>query len=71
MNIKNIPINRPTSPTLFMAMALNAALPANTLVNQKLISKNEHKPTPSHPMNIWIKLFDVTKIIMKKVNRDK
>jgi hypothetical protein len=32
-------------------MALIAALLANILVNQKLINKYEHKPTPSQPRN--------------------
>jgi len=32
-------------------MAFNAALLAKILVNQKLINKYEHKPTPSQPTN--------------------
>lgn len=52
IHIKNMPISKPTSPTLLIAIALKAAFPANTLVNQKLINKKEHNPTPSHPINI-------------------
>jgi hypothetical protein len=52
-------------------MAFIAALLAASLVVQKLISKNEHKPTPSQPINIWIKLSSVTNISIKKVNSDK
>jgi hypothetical protein len=37
-------------------------------VLQKLINKNEHKPTPSHPKNNIKKLEDKTKIHIKKVN---
>ena len=39
-------------------------------VFQKLISKNEHKPTPSQPKNSCKKLLDVTSIIIKNVNKD-
>jgi hypothetical protein len=48
-----------------------AALFADILVNQKLISKYEHKPTPSQPKNSTMKLSDATKTSMKKVNKDK
>jgi hypothetical protein len=48
-----------------------AALLACILVNQKLISKKEHKPTPSQPTNICKKLLLVTRISIKKVNNDK
>ena len=41
------------------------------LVNQKLINKYEETPTPSHPTNICKKLFAVTRISIKKVNKDK
>lgn len=47
-----------------------ADLFACTLENQKLISKYEHKPTPSHPKNNCKKLSAVTKIIIKKVNNE-
>src|SRR3546814_3532771 len=59
------------SSDLFIIIALIAALFACILVNQKLISKYEHKPTPSQPTNICNKLFAVTKISIKKVNKDK
>jgi len=51
--------------------ALIADLLACNLVNQKLISKYEHKPTPSHPINKIKKLSPVIKTIMKNVNNDK
>jgi len=37
-------------------------------VNQKLINKYEHKPTPSHPKNNTKKFPELTNIIIKKVN---
>jgi hypothetical protein len=52
-------------------MAFNAALLANIRVYQKLINKYEHNPTPSHPINICIKLSAVTNIIINQVNKDK
>jgi len=54
-----------------MIIALFAALLAWTLVNQKLISKKEQIPTPSHPKNRIKALFAVTKTIIKKVNKDR
>jgi hypothetical protein len=48
-----------------------AALTAATRVFQKLISKNEHKPTPSQPKNNIKKLFPVTNKIIKKVKRER
>ena len=38
---------------------------------EKLISKYDDNPTPSHPTNIWRKLPAVTRINIKKVNNDK
>jgi hypothetical protein len=52
-------------------MAFIADLLPSILVNQKLINKYEHNPTPSHPINNCNKLSPVTKIIIKKVKRDK
>jgi hypothetical protein len=40
-------------------------------VNQKLINKYEHKPTPSQPKNNSKKLSPVIKITIKNVNKDK
>jgi len=54
-----------------MIIAFKAALLAKMRVYQKLINKNEHKPTPSQPTKSWTKLLDVTKTNMKKVNKDK
>jgi len=61
----------PKSPTLFTNIALIADLPACILVNQKLISRYDAKPIPSHPKNITTKLSAVTKISIKNVNKDK
>ena len=66
-----IPITSPKSPIRFKIIAFIAALFAWIRVNQKLISKYEQRPTPSHPTNIWIKLSAVTKINIKNVNSDK
>jgi hypothetical protein len=48
---KAIADNIPTSPILFIKIALIADLLACTLVYQKFINKYEDKPTPSHPIN--------------------
>jgi|TARA_B110000046_G_scaffold123355_1_gene129873 hypothetical protein len=52
-------------------MALIAALLACKRANQKLISKKEDNPIPSQPKNICKKLSALTKINIKKVNKDK
>jgi hypothetical protein len=52
-------------------MAFIAALLACILVNQKLIKRYEHNPTPSQPINNCNKLFAVTKTSIKNVNSDK
>jgi hypothetical protein len=54
-----------------MIIALIAALFAEIRVNQKLISKYEHRPTPSHPKNKTIRLSDATSTSIKNVNKDK
>lgn len=51
IRIMNIPTATPKSPTLFTTIAFIAALFAWIRVNQKFINKNEHSPTPSHPIN--------------------
>jgi hypothetical protein len=70
-NITNKPRIKAKSPTLLITNAFNAALFACKRVNQKLISKYEHKPTPSQPTNSCKKLSADTKINIKKVNKDK
>jgi hypothetical protein len=67
----NIAIAIATSPTLFTTIANIADLFACNLVNQKLINKYEHNPTPSHPINNCNILSDVTNINIKNVNNDK
>lgn len=69
--IHKIPNSKPTSPILLTTIAFIAALLADILVNQKLISKYEHKPTPSQPKNKTIKLSDAISINIKKVNSDR
>lgn len=71
LKIKKIDKSKPKSPKRFNNIAFNAALFACILVNQKFISKKEVTPTPSQPKNIWKKLPEVTKINIKKVNKDK
>jgi hypothetical protein len=66
-----IPSAKPKSPTLLTSIALIAALFACKRANQKLINKYEQSPTPSQPTNICKKLSAVTKISIKKVNKDK
>jgi hypothetical protein len=60
-----------TSATRFIIIAFKAALFAKMRVNQKFINKYEQTPTPSQPKNSCIKLSDVTKNNIKKVNKDK
>jgi len=62
---------KPTSPTLFTSIAFIADLLAWIRVCQKLISKKEAKPIPSHPKNITIKLSPDTRKSIKPVNNDK
>jgi hypothetical protein len=64
-------IKKPRSPILFISIALIEDLLACTLVFQKLINKKEHKPIPSQPKKSCTKLSLVTKINIKKVNKDK
>jgi hypothetical protein len=52
-------------------MAFTAALTAKNLVYQKLISKKEHKPTPSQPINNCKKLSAVTKNNIKNTNNER
>ncbi len=70
LNITRIAKSKPKSPTRFTIIAFIAALLACIRVFQKLISKKEHKPTPSQPKNSCKKLLEVTNIIIKKVNKD-
>jgi hypothetical protein len=51
IQIMIIPSNNPISPILLIIIAFIADLLACILVNQKLIKRYEHKPTPSQPMN--------------------
>ena len=69
--INTIEKKKITSEIRFIIIAFKAALLANIRVNQKLINKYELKPTPSQPKNNWTILSDVTKKIIKKVNKDK
>ena len=48
----NIPIVKKQSPTLLVRKADIELWFAAILVNQKLTSKYEQTPTPSHPTNI-------------------
>jgi hypothetical protein len=65
------PVRNPISPIRLYRIAFRAALQANNLSDQKLINKNEHIPTPSHPSKNNNKFEAVVKIIIKRVNRDK
>jgi len=70
LKITKIPKSKPKSPTRFTIKAFIAALLACILVNQKLIKRYEHKPTPSHPKNNCMKLFAVISISIKKVKKE-
>lgn len=52
-------------------IALSEDLQALILEFQKPINKKEQIPTPSQPKSKRTKLFDVTKISIKKVNKNK
>jgi hypothetical protein len=48
---RQIAHNMKLSPIRLITIALIPALLADKRVDQKLISKKEHKPTPSQPIN--------------------
>jgi len=60
-----------TSPTLLIIKAFKLALLASTLVFQNPINRYEQIPTPYHPINITIKLSELTRTSIKNVNKDK
>lgn len=60
----NIDINKDASLNLLKTKALNADFKVETLVDQKLIKKNEVKPISSQPRNKTKKLPLVTKHII-------
>jgi hypothetical protein len=66
-----IPNVKATSLIRLTIKALIAALLAWIRVNQKLISKYEQIPTPSHPTNSCKRLSAVTKINIKNVKSDR
>jgi hypothetical protein len=66
-----IPRPKPQSPTRFIIKALTAARLAVIREYQKLMSKNEHRPTPSQPKNNCRKLSAEISINMQNVNKDK
>ena len=69
--MRNIPIAKPKSPTLFTIKAFIAALFADSFLYQNPINKYEDKPTPSHQKNNCKKLSDTTNTNMAKVNNDR
>ena len=65
LNINNMAKNKKKSLNLLNENALKAAFKVPTLVDQKLIKKNEVRPINSQPKNITIKLpEDTNKIIL-------
>src|SRR5437667_10900780 len=50
--IQKMAIKKPRSPIRFITNALLAALLYSVFLNQYPISKYEHRPTPSQPMNM-------------------
>lgn len=69
--INRIAIMKNTSAMRLTIIAFIAALLAAIRVNQKLVSRYEHNPTPSQPINIWTKFEDVTENSVKSVESDK
>ena len=61
----------PMSPMRLNKMACRAAVLASVRPCHHPIRRNDIMPTPSHPMNSWKKLLEVTKIIivMRKKRR--
>jgi hypothetical protein len=70
-NINKQVNNNNTSPVLLAITANIDDLLACILVYQKLINKYEDIPTHSQPRNNCTILFEVTNIIIVKVNNDK
>jgi len=64
LNINNIAKNKNKSLNLLKENALKAAFKVPTLVDQKLIKKNEVRPINSQPKNITIKLPEDTSNII-------
>ena len=58
------------SPTLLKTIAFKADLHADSLVDQKPISKKEHRPIPSQLAKKMSKLDEVISISIKKVNKE-
>jgi hypothetical protein len=69
--INAIPIVKAKSAIRFITNAFIAALFACIRVDQKLINKYEHNPTPSHPKNNIKKLSPSTNTFIQHVNNDK
>src|SRR5207247_9508093 len=70
-NASNTPSRNPKSP---MRLTMNAFFPASDadcFTYQKPISRYEHSPTPSHPMNRTRKLEPRTSTSMNAANRFK
>lgn len=54
----------PMSPIRLYRMACRAAVLASVRPYHQPIRRNDIIPTPSHPINNWNKLLDVTRIII-------
>ena len=61
---------KPKSPTLVTMKAFFAALAADGLVNQKPISRYEHRPTSSQNTKTWMMFEARTSPTIEVVNRD-
>jgi hypothetical protein len=71
LKINNIAKNKNKSLNLLKENALKAAFNVPTLVDQKLIKKNDVKPINSQPRNITIKFPDDTNNIILIIKRFK
>ena len=59
-----------TSPTRVVMKALTIALRADSLAYQKPISRYEHRPMISHPMNRVSRLSETTRVSIPKANKE-
>src|SRR4051812_35124342 len=67
--MRNIAIMNPKSPTRFVTNAFFPATAALLRSNQNEITRNEHRPPPSHPRKVTRKLLPRTSTSIDAANR--
>ena len=70
-NSTKMPNMKPTSPTRVVMNAFMAAFEFATSSCQWPMRRYEARPTPSHPISIWIRLLAITRFSIEPVNSDR